>query len=67
MYYRTLSNTAPAYLEGMQRIVLSVNEIDGTKDISNFVSDNVQLQSEFCVPSIEFHPCSVSYIFAYTY
>ena len=40
---RVLSNMAPAYLEGMQRIFLSVDKIDGSKDVDSFVSQHEEL------------------------
>ena len=53
---RTMSNTAPAYLEGFQRIVISVDEISGPDDIKHFVSDNKDLTVNPEVPEFERHP-----------
>ena len=59
---RTLSNTAPAYLESMQRIVLSVDEINGEEDVDNFVSSFPGLHKSPEVPHLELHKCSVRWL-----
>ncbi len=51
-----MSNTAPAYLEGFQRIVISVDEISGPDDIKHFVSDHKDLTANPEVPEFERHP-----------
>ena len=51
-----MSNTAPAYLEGFQRIVISVDEISGQDDIKHFVSDHKDLTASPEVPQFERHP-----------
>ena len=55
-FHRTMSNTAPAYLEGFQRIVISVDEISGPDDIKHFVSDHKDLTVSPEVPEFERHP-----------
>ena len=55
---RNLSNTAPAYLEAMQRIVISINEIDSGCDIKSFVDRHGELMQQSGVPAIEKHPVS---------
>ena len=51
-----MSNTAPAYLEGFQRIVISVDEISGPEDIKHFVSDHKELTVNPDAPEFERHP-----------
>ena len=53
---RTMSNTAPAYLESFQRIVISVDEISGPDDIKHFVGDHKDLTSSPEFPVFERHP-----------
>lgn len=57
-FARTLSNTAPAYLESMQHIVFSVDEISGLEDIENFVSSYPNLHQPPPIPQLELHQCS---------
>ena len=70
-FYRTMSNTAPAYLEGFQRIVISVDEISGPEDIKHFVSDHKELTVNPDAPEFERHPYmtgeAVSYKNMYMY
>ena len=56
LFCRTMSNTAPAYLEGFQRIVISVDEISGSDDIRHFVSDHKDLTASPELPEFEIHP-----------
>lgn len=58
--HRTLSNTAPVYLESMQRIVMSVDNIDGSSDIESFVNEYPHLHQLPPLPELELHKCSVS-------
>lgn len=51
-----MSNTAPAYLEGFQRIVMSVDEISGPDDIKHFVNDHKDLTVSPTLPEFERHP-----------
>ena len=51
-----MSNTAPAYLEGFQRIVMSVDEINGQDDVKHFVSDHRDLTADPKLPEFERHP-----------
>ena len=51
-----MSNTAPAYLEGFQRIVISVDEISGPDDIKHFVGDHKELTVNPELPVFERHP-----------
>ena len=51
-----MSNTAPAYLESFQRIVMSVDEISGPDDIKHFVSDHKELTVSPELPVFERHP-----------
>ena len=44
----------------MQRIVFSVDEVDGTSDIESFVSEHPDLQCPPIIPQLELHSCSVS-------
>ena len=50
---RALSNTAPVYLEVMQKIVLSVDEIDSSSDIESFVSRHSDLLQQPPVPPLQ--------------
>lgn len=56
---RLLSNTAPSYLECMQRIVFSVADIDAQRDINSFVSDHKDLMTDLQPPQFEPHQCRV--------
>lgn len=68
---RTLSNTAPSYLEAMQRILISMDEIDSHSDVESFVQLHTSLMHKHEVPPFEKHPasatvcmqCSVSYAY----
>lgn len=51
-----MSNTAPAYLEGFQRIVISIDEISGPDDIKHFVCDHKELTVSPDAPGFERHP-----------
>ena len=51
-----MSNTAPAYLESFQRIVISVDEISGPDDIKHFVDDRKDLTASLELPVFERHP-----------
>ena len=44
---------APAYLEGMQRIFLSVDKVDGSKDVDSFVSQHEELVAVSSPPPME--------------
>uniref|UniRef100_A0A1X7TTK0 Uncharacterized protein n=1 Tax=Amphimedon queenslandica TaxID=400682 RepID=A0A1X7TTK0_AMPQE len=57
-FARTLSNTAPAYLECMQRIVFSIDKVDGSTDIECFVMEHEKLLEEPLIPTLELHSCS---------
>ncbi len=52
---RNLSNTAPVYLEGMSKIVLSIDEIDASSDIDSFVESQAQLLEKLTPPAFEQH------------
>lgn len=56
---RTLSNTVPAYLESMQQIVLSVEQIDGPSDVESFVEAHTGLMTLPQPPPLERHQCRV--------
>lgn len=56
---RILSNTAPSYLECMQRIVFSVADIDAQRDINSFVNDHKHLMTDLQLPQFEPHQCRV--------
>ena len=43
LFFRSLSNTAPAYLESMQRLMMCVDEIDGLRDINTFAESHPEL------------------------
>ena len=58
--HRTLSNTVPAYLEGMQQIVLSVDEIDAASDIESFVALHSELKDPPVLPDLERHATRLS-------
>eukprot|EP00731_Ephydatia_muelleri_P036024 Em0192g14a len=56
-FTKSLSNTAPAYLESMRQLIVCVDEIDGTADINRFVESHPELllmqdsqTSEQCKP-----------------
>ncbi|XP_019852579.1 PREDICTED: uncharacterized protein LOC109582354 isoform X1 [Amphimedon queenslandica] len=57
-FAKTLSNTAPAYLECMQRIVFSIDKVDGSTDIECFVMEHERLLEEPVIPTLELHSCS---------
>lgn len=54
-FSRTLSNTAPVYLESMKKIILSIDEIDASSDIESFVSSQTQLTEKLVPPVFEQH------------
>lgn len=56
-FAKLLSNTAPSYLECMQRIVFSVADIDAQRDINSFVSDHKDLMTDLQPPQFEPHQC----------
>lgn len=56
---RTLSNTVPTYLEAMQHIVFSMEQIDSASDIEAFVGKHTSLMELQPVPPFEQHPISV--------
>ena len=58
--HRTLSNTVPAYLEGMQQIVLSVDEINAASDIESFVALHSELKDPPVLPDLERHATRLS-------
>lgn len=67
-FLRVLSNTAPAYLEGMQRIYISVDKIDGASDIDFFINEHSELLGAPQPPQLEKHcfvRVSVEYIYMY--
>ncbi len=53
-----LSNTAPAYLESMQRMTVSVQEINAVGDIQVFVKQRQQIEDKDAgtVPDMELRP-----------
>lgn len=54
-FLRVLSNTAPVYLEGVQRIYLSVDTIDGVSDIDFFVNEHSEFHTAPQPPQLEKH------------
>ncbi|CAI8051179.1 hypothetical protein GBAR_LOCUS28035, partial [Geodia barretti] len=54
-FTKTLSNTAPVYLEGMQRIQMSVEKIDAVSDIKWFVNEHTSFQMTPQPPQLEKH------------
>lgn len=56
---RTLSNTVPTYLEAMQRMVISMEQINSNSDIEAFVEQHTPLTEQSDVPPFEQHHISI--------